>query len=121
MDKFTIAYTCTNEALIPAAFAVRQYEKTRKLRSPNGVLGGTIFAMSWNDIRSALEQADITILYKSTEKNIFPFQDSIIENWEGIKSFCETNKQNVGVVQSPLGDIKIFCKRQLSVPIEAGQ
>jgi hypothetical protein len=121
MDNFTIAFTCTNEALIPAAFAVRQYEKNRKLLSPNGVLGGTIFPMSWNDIRSAMEQADITILYKSTEKNIFPFQDSIIENWEGIKSFCETNTKNVGVVQSPLGEIKIYCRRQLNKPTESDE
>jgi hypothetical protein len=114
IDKFTIAFTCTNEALIPGAFTVRQYEKTRKLLSPKGVLGGTIFAMSWNDIRSKIEQADIIILYKSTEKNIFPFQDSIIENWEGIKSFCETNTRNAGVVQSPLGEIIIYCTRQLN-------
>ena len=121
IDKFTIAFTCTNEALIPAAFTVRQYEKTRKLLTPKGTHGGTIFAMSWNDIQSKIEQADITILYKSPEKNVFPFQDSIIENWEGIQSFCETNTQIVDFIQSPLGGIKIYCKRKLYAPIVSDQ
>lgn len=105
-----IAFVVISDAVSTYSLNIWYYEKTGVWLNPTIALGGTIFAMSSAEIKAGLEQADIIALWDFKPTLVYPFHQSIANNWGSIVDYCENEALPYRTIRFPSSNLTLYQK-----------